>query len=870
MSLLYTFPSNSITIRTADVQNFIHVLPTKDWEPGLREAAYQALLRERFDRENLREHLFAAPIIGRQDTSSPFGDIAVLARGQLYATREGFQFVQDVENHCNNCKRQWKPYGHERLLALWTVKRLRHRDHYNGHRYEMEYTISPMSAAIREDFVTRNGGFDYGVPGHVFIVKTDPPIQDDRHNYRETFIDKHPRATNAHRTTQWYTNREPLREQHPPIQYLPPPPVNNYKTVQYSSTSPNQIYRPGILIGISPNGYKHYIHDIPEFPPNIDLKHYELYKNLIESLARKTSTTQYSTAVILTPPQNFDNPKTQATTQQNHVTLVPIDQTTFTPMSVGFLIPITTELQPRKTTPPITTETFTKPTKTTTTSYRPTVLTPQTTTYKVQTQMHFFIPTDEEEEITQTTKTSTTTQNKIEEVIDIFPETKVENKYPDSTNAQLSPPNKSMETVTSYKTSTNDETSTSVPVMKTTTKQISTRRVNTRTTTLPPNTTLKKTTIKISTKPIETKTTAKPTPQKEIKTTTNYYVAEDDTTKTETQYIPATLRTTTTRQTNPPIKIRSTTKRSFRKPPKTTTKFMETTSIGTDSQTSTILFSTETAPPTTMNFPTESVLLNRETSTAHLQQTSNEDKSSTSSTDMTITGIKPTRPKVQIFTNEETDINIFGEENAVTEKKQKPQPTVVPKPFNTKDIDDIFGNTQTKETLNEASVTVNTPKIIYSNFFEASTITKPPTTTEAPLEETTTEAALSTYKTDTIQQESSTSQSFLTSISYEVNKRNKTKTPIIHSTVKAKMYEVVQNDENIKIFRAEMPESNEVSDSNTTTKEEVTSNSKIFDHLALSLINHARSIDILDRKEIDSKRKRKIYIPKGKYIRPKD
>lgn len=858
LCLLYTFPSYSITIRTADVQNFIHVLPSKDWEPGLREAAYQALLRERYDHENLREHLFAAPIIGRQDTSSPFGDIAILARGQLYATREGFQFVQDVENHCNNCKRQWKPYGHERLLALWTVKRLRHRDNYRGHRYEMEYTISPMSAAIREDFVTRNGGFDYGVPGHVFIVKTDPPIQNVGHNYRETFIDKYPRAFDAQRTTQWYTNRDPLRE-HPPIQYLPPPRVNNYETVQYS-TSPNQIYRPGILIGISPNGYKHYIHDIPELPPNVDLKHYDLYKNLIETLARKASTTQYSTSVILTPPQNFVNPKTKATTQQNHVTLIPIDQTTFAPISVGFLFPLTTELQHRK--PQTTTETFIKPIKTTT-SYQPTTVltqTPQTTTYKVQTQMHFFIPTEGEEDITQATKTSTTsTQNKSEEVIDIFPEPKIENKYPDSINAQLSPPNKDME-VTSYETPTGQssashDTSTSIPFPKIAMKLMSTRKLNTPTTTLSPNT--------ITERQTNIKTMAKPTPTNEIKTvksisiTTNYYVAEEDTTETETQsqYIPTTLKiTTTTNQTIPPIQIPTTTKRSFRKPTKTTTELVESTSIGTDSQ-STSLFSTVSAPSTSMHISTETALLNKETSTSALLQPTSEPA----------IRIKPTRSKVQTFTIEETDINIFGDEITATEKNKKPQLTVVPKHFNTKDIDDIFGNTQTKQTLNETSTIVNTPKIIYSNFFEASTITQLPTTI---LEETSTETTLQTYKTDSTQQESSTSQSILTSISYEINKRNKTKT---HSTtVKAKMYEVVQNDKNIKIFRAEMPESNEVSVSNTTTKEEVTSNSKIFDDLALSLINHARSIDILDGKQKDSKLKRKIYVPKGKYIRQKN
>lgn len=185
--------TNAITTRLehpshSSFRRHIGTLSINDWESGLREATYQALLRENNREPTLRDQIYYAPLEGRQDSAIPFGDIVVLARGQLYSTYNGFKFVQDpYQNDCDDCHngrikcspsqcRGWNPVTGEQLVALWTVKRIRHRDPIYGHRYELEYTLSPISAVVNSRFLLADGGFDYNIPGHVFIVKTDPNV----------------------------------------------------------------------------------------------------------------------------------------------------------------------------------------------------------------------------------------------------------------------------------------------------------------------------------------------------------------------------------------------------------------------------------------------------------------------------------------------------------------------------------------------------------------------------------------------------------------------------------------------------------------------------------------------------------------------
>lgn len=70
----------------------------------------------------------------------------------------------------------WRQSHQKRLVALWSVKRLRHRT-YDNYQYEIQYTISPITPSIDEEYVTRNGGYDYAIPGHVFITKNDNPYK---------------------------------------------------------------------------------------------------------------------------------------------------------------------------------------------------------------------------------------------------------------------------------------------------------------------------------------------------------------------------------------------------------------------------------------------------------------------------------------------------------------------------------------------------------------------------------------------------------------------------------------------------------------------------------------------------------------------
>jgi hypothetical protein len=222
--------------------------PFTDWELGLREAVHQALLREHHTDPGLRDQLLHAPLIGRQDVASPFGDIAVLARGQLYVTPDGFKFLQDSErDDCDVCPpggrctrshcQPWKNLGHHhKLLALWTVKRIRHRDPHHGHVFEIEYTVSPITSAISEELVKRHGYINYNVPGHIFVIKSANSAYHLNGNGGD---DK------------WYKSQ--AGGQYPVDQ--------RHNQDGFGSGH----FKPGILIGVGPDGYKHVLHSFPGF-----------------------------------------------------------------------------------------------------------------------------------------------------------------------------------------------------------------------------------------------------------------------------------------------------------------------------------------------------------------------------------------------------------------------------------------------------------------------------------------------------------------------------------------------------------------------------------------------------------------------------
>lgn len=242
------------------------------WEIGLREATYQALRRERINTPNLKDDIYSAPILGFQDTATPFGDIAVLARGQLYNTPpQGYKFVQDLyRNDCDDChnkpyrceNQQCAPYREQNsktLMALWTVKRIRHRDLNSGHRYELQFTVSPMSPAANAEFITRNGNFDYNVPGHVFIIKVknrQNPTNRQPYNRSEKY-----KSDSSTRFPNWNVQRPTVGDVfNPPTHHNLhefTPNAINLQTGEFYIPSRHRIPAPdphhtGYLIGIAP------------------------------------------------------------------------------------------------------------------------------------------------------------------------------------------------------------------------------------------------------------------------------------------------------------------------------------------------------------------------------------------------------------------------------------------------------------------------------------------------------------------------------------------------------------------------------------------------------------------------------------------
>lgn len=140
------------------------------WETGLRESVYRTFLRKGYVDPSLRDQILHAPLLVtqyKQQEATPFGDIAVLARGQLYFAAGGFQFVQDEHSYdCDECLPLLR-FDQGQIVALWTVKRLRHRDQNGYYRYETEYLISLVGGNVFK----HNGAFNYDIPGYIFILK---------------------------------------------------------------------------------------------------------------------------------------------------------------------------------------------------------------------------------------------------------------------------------------------------------------------------------------------------------------------------------------------------------------------------------------------------------------------------------------------------------------------------------------------------------------------------------------------------------------------------------------------------------------------------------------------------------------------------
>jgi hypothetical protein len=959
--------------------------PFTDWELGLREAVHQALLREHHTDPGLRDQLLHAPLIGRQDVASPFGDIAVLARGQLYVTPEGFKFLQDSErDDCDVCPpggrcarshcQQWKNLGHHhKLLALWTVKRIRHRDPHHGHVFEIEYTVSPITSAISEELVKRHGYINYNVPGHIFVIKSANSAYHLNGNGGD---DK------------WYKSQ--AGGQYPVDQ--------RHNQDGFGSGH----FKPGILIGVGPDGYKHVLHSFPGFyssyhPQNtyndqttIDPKEYELYKKLIESLASKTT----SHANV---PHRFSatTDKTTAASPTYHLTtFLPVPQTTFVQFPDGQLVPLTentlspsttpirfptttdpqiiystevpTPQSPKPITLPVTTIHYYMPVEesskasTATTSQQTIATTPKSTTAKGDIDV-FSVPV---KHLATTTKKRTTKPTTTEEEeFDLFPintstepmrpvtESPKETR-PDSINEQLPSPDKDADTTVPYVSSTVTEPSSvktervtitrpvTRPVKSETTKKVTVATRPTETTTQKKLTTFvpsAREEITTATEKIpytEEKTTVAWVPTTQQKTTITRVPTERqrsttvvDNVYTVTAAVPTTGETSSTRQSTtltgkvPPATTTSAIDRGTPTftiisetvtPTQTTSIYTKPTTIfeysfdsTTKGYTETLESTMNTLPPTystsgqipttqtvkytiptttthyfytfetdlpktspiTIEGTTQTVHSTQsETPTTNTQESTSTGDKSTVSTEAVLTERTEITKVPQVIATTTEDFLVDSDlknKNTISDNKNDfdeddifgslPKPSIEPMQTTTKRVHiqsdlarALFGGRRSKQIKISSKIVrkpvTSAPEIIYKDFYEPST--QGPTSTGSG----TTKSYDTTARFDgTTEYRPSTDQSYSTSISVEVNKKNATSTnDILEPTIKAKLSEVKHRG-NYKIYKAEIPQ-----DANTavktTTERGKTETKKMFDDIALQLVNHARSIDYLHQK----------------------
>ncbi|XP_044756315.1 mucin-5AC-like [Coccinella septempunctata] len=1009
--LIHSITDVSCIASKRDVEDHVRISRTQaeepalvDWEVGLREATHQALLRDGYGNPSLRGYLQSAPFSGKQ-TVKVFGDIAILARGQLYATPVGFSFVQDpYHNDCDECHNERKcrgdkcdhyvPYGAQQLIALWTVKRIRHRDINFGYRYEVEYTISPVDKALKDGFITKNGKFDYGIPGHVFVIRSNP------------------RYVNGYEHNEFYSSPDQVKWHR---QYVPRPQHEIYPKILITHREKPPLTNPHPSLQPSSFPDESNSH-------NNNLKEIQLYRKLINSLSAKTSTTghRFKIDAISTPPINRMTPSSSPTTYQ--ITGSP-PRTTLVQLPTGQIVPVT-EVTTSRTpdgqlqilTPvqvgavqngdvqtsrvhfvPSSPITVTEVTKYHTEASIPNQIpstkipifimkelipppTPSVRTEVVKdmgstklpkkTTIHFFAAEDidksaqEEKDVgdiftitsrkyasrKESTKpspqrTTKTYDDEDEDDFNLFPAVKPTEAMRKATDIpfretspidnQISRPYK--ETATTQSLSSNPQlkkeqeptfyrrTTTPMSYLSTTETPI-TYGTQKTTITLPmPGTFDQQTTaygiqttpyqrntestasytynIQSTPEPNETIITVTPvptipvghssldestsyeytqgrftTPRLSEYTTGTREIPTDNVLTRTTLVFPSTSRDTTfgvtdTASTQHTDYGGTTNSQTYTESPSTTEiRF---------NQPSTNTIVTYFGPQTTEfhNFaypPTETVPVPSTTSPTTEMTTPTFESSK--ATRLATTKMKTTTPK-----SSENDFlveEISDEDDSVQISRNKSK-------FEDYTDDDIFGPAKPKQsgkkfsnykrqsskiyktsfTTEPTRTVAKTPRIIYSDFYEASTV--PPTTSLSQFYAESQNNYITHPMNITTQRTPLTSQSYLTSISYKVNKKK----PLIEDeievlpTIRAKLSNLL-NNEKLQIFRAELPENEE----NATKK---SAEKDAFDNIALQLVNHARGLELLDKKHAmdnktslpekkNSKYRRRTYKPRSR------
>ncbi|KAF7274781.1 hypothetical protein GWI33_012550 [Rhynchophorus ferrugineus] len=307
-----------------------------DWEHGLRESTVQALYKENLNHANINHLIYSAPLLGKQTTASPFGDIAVLARGQLYTNHAGFIFVQDQQStECDDCDdfsglcernhcQVWNHKENEHLIALWTVRRIRHRYLSEGPHYEIEYTISPTTNGYTHNaYLTKQGYLNYNIPGHIFVLRLGSDQQEQGNSLH------HRNHKNGVFIAQTLDGSKYILQSFPA--FLTSEPPRHYGATIYPSSTP-------------PTTVKEYSED--------DEK--KIYQTLLEVLHKKTSPQAESFTPTVKPVTTL---KTTTLSQVRMDKVIPLTQpqiphsTKPTPSIMTNRIPDTTNsYMPQKTT----------------------------------------------------------------------------------------------------------------------------------------------------------------------------------------------------------------------------------------------------------------------------------------------------------------------------------------------------------------------------------------------------------------------------------------------------------------------------------------------------------------------------------------
>lgn len=924
LQLLISRTTDGITTRLehpshTSFRRHIGTLSINDWESGLREATYQALLRENNREPTLRDQIYYAPLEGRQDSAIPFGDIIVLARGQLYSTYNGFKFVQDpYQNDCDDCHngrfkcspsqcRGWNPVSGEQLVALWTVKRIRHRDPVFGHRYELEYILSPISAVINSGYRLSDGGFDYNIPGHVFIVKTDP--NSDKSGFQKaTTVDTTWFSSN-------YVNLDEKKEQKPiyvqttqmpnradseieiykelikslamrtstslkPVEISPvysdifeatiqkiPVTMIHQQTSNIPSNTIQTTQTQITSIWTTPaNSNQESDHTKPvRFPSTTKYSETDpLYHSTTPLNAKKISKPPITTITFFAPEDSvagddiFGFSNTQKVKENSHPTTEQTENvdstisTTYPPISISSKSTITEQTSVPFTTKPIIgfqtkpTKSYVRQTTTTTRNTRKpffpnrsTRTTQKPYKRKTTTSSEFddvFLPkitttisTSTTEKYNQTTRWSTTPS-----IFDVPLEEESEEKSSAklTTNQKevltdISTDTTTLQSVTIEKSDVSAELlegEPTTPNETSNTNKTSTTLYSEQYTTIPPTT---RTTITSTNSILKTNTytiTEKTTKYKTSSTTNNPF----STNISNLNNTKMNVRRTTSKAvgTTKPITRTSTfTTSTISKP-----DILKTTDQPTTSADTTII-TDPTSIPTIQTTPivfVGTIITRKPTKTSETTVHTKQNKTST----------KKSKGPDDIY-------DIFGEEApTVLEKPSTEKQTIPPIP------DFLFGS----EILQQPTTTQEA-LVIFDNFFDASTsssnqadtfsTTNTPYTTQ--LENNTEE-----NKTEAVPL---TSMSYITSISFQVNGKNITMTNKNLTALEAKVKKITTNANVSKVFKAGMPSSN-----STNAKDQ-------FDNIALSLINHARTIDILSNNNDNNNNNNSNKSRTGKYKR---